>query len=96
MKRSLKLFAVGIVFSSVLCFTQCRKHRIKPKPDNPYGLPNATQTGAGVFACLINGQKFVARRNAHISDGAVITGDTLYLVGDFSAAFQYTDIIISV
>ena len=80
MKRSLKLFAVGIVFSSVLCFTQCRKHRTKPKPDNPYGLPNATQTGAGVFACLINGQKFIAgHRRPNFPDGAEVQDDSLYL-----------------
>ena len=94
MKRSLKLFAVGIVFSGVFCFSQCRKDN--PKPDNPYGLPNATQWGADVFACLINGQKYIAKRRSGFLDGALIKDDTLYVTGALSVAFHYTEIGIYV
>jgi len=92
MKRSLKLFAVGIVFSVVFCLSQCRKDN--PKPDNPYGLPNATQWGAGIFACLINGQKYIAKRRPGYIDGTVIVGDTLYVSAYSTQKFQYTSILI--
>jgi hypothetical protein len=89
MKRSLKLFAVAIVFSGVFCFSQCRKDN--PKPDNPYGLPNATQTGAGVFACLINGQKFIAgHQRPYFPHGAQVEGDSLYLNAAPAVSHYYT------
>jgi hypothetical protein len=37
---------------------QCKKSN--PAPDNPYGLPNATQTGAWTMGCLINGRTWVS------------------------------------
>jgi hypothetical protein len=63
------------------CFAQCHKDK-NPPHDNPYGLPNATQTGAGVFACLINGQKFIAGREPSYSNGAQLRGDTLAVAGE--------------
>jgi len=86
MKRSLKLFAAITLFSGLCCFYQCRKD--KPKTDNPYGLPNATQWGAGVFACLINGQKFVAGRT-YLTDGARVIGDTLYIRAILATASNF-------
>ena len=41
-----------------LLLTACPKP-YTPPPDNPYGLPNATQTGADVFACRINGVNWI-------------------------------------
>lgn len=38
----------------------CKKYH-PPKPDNPYGLPDATQTGAETFACLIDGKLWIAK-----------------------------------
>lgn len=62
------------------CFAQCHKEKKKPVADNPYGLPNATQTGANTFACLINGQKFIAYNDInHI--GASFVSDTLIIGG---------------
>ena len=87
MKRSLKLFAVGIVFSGVFCFSQCRKDN--PKPDNPYGLPNATQWGANIFGCLINGQKFIAGKNTNLLGGARVIDDTLYIRAILSTASNF-------
>lgn len=56
----------------LIACTACEKNK-QSKTDNQYGLPNATQTGAGVFACLKNGQIWVSKTgtdymNANISD----------------------------
>jgi hypothetical protein len=32
----------------------------EPIPDNPWGLPNATETGEGTFGCLLDGKPWVA------------------------------------
>lgn len=61
---TLMLFLIGCI--------SCKKDQ-RPTPDNQNGLPNATQTGAGVFACLKNGQIWVSKTgtdymNANISD----------------------------
>jgi hypothetical protein len=58
----------------------CKKHK-PPQPDNPYGLPNATQTGANIFACRINGENFIAYNDInHL--GASINYDTLIVGGE--------------
>jgi hypothetical protein len=51
-----KIQAIPLVALLVICFcfAQCHKDK-SPAPDNPYGLPNATQREAGVFARKING-----------------------------------------
>ena len=36
------------------CFAQCHKDKT-PAPDNPYGLPNATQEGKNTLGFLLNG-----------------------------------------
>jgi hypothetical protein len=82
MKRGLKILLISIVFCGLFCFAQCKKDRNKPKPDNPYGLPNATQTGAGVFACLINGEKFIAGDKPVYGNGAQLREDTLAIAGE--------------
>ncbi len=51
------------VFLLMATFTACKK-KINPagggqQPDNPCGLPNATQTGAGVFAACINDTSWI-------------------------------------
>ena len=38
--------------------SSCKKDA-PPLPDNPYGLPNATQSGANMFACRINGKNYI-------------------------------------
>jgi|GEM_PF-1181570 len=37
------------------------------------GLPKATQTGAMLFACKVNGEKWVARRSIYDVGGLVKT-----------------------
>lgn len=65
-----------------------------PSPDNPYGLPNATQTGAGVFACRINGANAIANLyNCPYWCGAGgVTNDTLGISGKLNIANAF-DII---
>src|SRR5579875_968397 len=47
-----------ILISFLLVFPSCKKHHTPTsnQPDNPYGLPNATQTGANTLGFLLNGQ----------------------------------------
>lgn len=53
-----------------LCAGGCRKHRTTPA-DNPYGLSNATQTGANIVGCRINGINWMLKKinsnNLHTS-----------------------------
>lgn len=73
-KRTIWLLIATILLTA----SKCKKDTVKP--DNPYGLPNATQTGAGVFACRINGQSAIAKNRLGII-GASLTNDTLYIHG---------------
>ncbi len=70
---------IFIVFFS-LPFFSCKKHHDSPA-DNPYGLPNATQNGSNIFACLMNGKKFIGYYNPSNGSGAKVTGDTLGITG---------------
>jgi hypothetical protein len=58
-KTKSKIIAATLVLICIFCFSNCHKNS-NPAPDNPYGLPNATQTGAGVFAYRINGVNAIA------------------------------------
>lgn len=58
----------------------CKKQAITP--DNPFGLPNATQTGEGVFAFRMNNTNYLAKSDLeHLSAG--IIKDTVAVVGGF-------------
>jgi hypothetical protein len=75
MKRILTFFAI----TTILMASQCKKGT-DVQPDNPYGLPNATQTGANIFACRLNEQNWISLKDiAHLS-GAVIN-DTIGISG---------------
>ncbi|HEX7847916.1 MAG TPA: DUF6252 family protein [Chitinophagaceae bacterium] len=58
----------------------CKKEK-QPEPDNPYGLPNATQTGENIFACRVNGQKWISDKGVFHNRGGV-TNDTLATSAD--------------
>ena len=60
----------------ILFICACSKSNKSPAPDNPYGLPNATQTGANVFACRINGKNFIEYYSLG-KTGAQLNTDTL-------------------
>ena len=101
MKRFSSIIKLGIVLSCVLFFTRCTK---EPTPiDNGFGLPNATETGANTFGCLITGigpvdtpivSTFISDNNpndplaASSGNGAWVNGDTLTIAG-FSQKGSY-------
>ncbi|MDP3665672.1 MAG: DUF6252 family protein [Sediminibacterium sp.] len=74
----------------ILTASQCKKS-VGPPPDNPYGLPNATQTGANTMACLINGTPWIFKWRLWTSLNAKVN-DTAFSIG----AFDSTSTIIYV
>jgi hypothetical protein len=56
MKSFSKIITISLAIASMLCFAQCKKDNNNTNPVDR--LPPATQTGAGTFGCLINGQVF--------------------------------------
>src|SRR5579862_1006971 len=74
-----KLFLLFLLtFFILFAGCQCGKSIVA---DNPYGLPNATQTGANTFACLINAKKFIAYYDPSNGTGAKVKNDTLGITG---------------
>ncbi len=66
-----------IIFISICILLNCACSKSNnPAPDNPYGLPNATQTGANVFACRVNGRNFIEYYNLGKTD-ALLLSDTI-------------------
>ncbi|HSZ87515.1 MAG TPA: hypothetical protein VK787_15890 [Puia sp.] len=61
MKKSFLFYVIVLLLFS---FSNCKKDN-GPKSDNPYGLPNATRSGLGTFACRINGIDFIAKYGAY-------------------------------
>lgn len=53
------LFLLLLGISILTGTVSCKKYQ-PPKPDNPYGLPDATQSGQDIFACLVNGKPWIA------------------------------------
>ena len=73
----------------IFCFAECNKHKKELKADNPYGLPNATQTGANIFACRMNGRNFIAFNDKdHL--GATHYSDTLIIGGSPKQSYFQT------
>jgi hypothetical protein len=58
----------------ILSFSDCKKDTVKY--DNPYGLPNATQTGAGIFAWRLNGENMVAKNDIYRQIGKYSSDST--------------------
>jgi hypothetical protein len=83
MKQLLYTILIFMLFTN----NQCKKDTT-PAADNPYGLPNATQTGANMFACRINGVNQVAK-NSIYTIGAWMSpnDDTLNVGGQFSGTY---------
>ncbi len=67
MKQTLIIF---LTITSILCFgcTSCKKDTT-PEADNTYGLPNASQTGANILACRINGKNWVSNQGIYALGG---------------------------
>ncbi len=86
--KIIKLLPPLFLIFTCFCFAQCKKHIHTPTPDNPYGLPNATQTGAGVFACRINGVNAIAKNDINSVGGWMSKNrDTLSVGGIFRKVF---------
>lgn len=67
-------FAIAIL--SCFCFADCKKSKNTPPPDNPYGLPNATQEGKNIFACRVNGENWISEKGIY-NIGSRVSNDTL-------------------
>jgi hypothetical protein len=85
--KQIQFVTISALLITCFCFAQCKKNNNTSTSDNPYGLPNATQNGTGIFACLINGQKFIAGYQdnpfAHdYQNGYLFYGDTLIITGE--------------
>jgi hypothetical protein len=70
---------------------QCKKDK-SLTPDNPYGLPNATQSGANTFACRVNNINFIANGKQGYPPliGAQLVSDTLSVGGAMSRSVTWT------
>jgi hypothetical protein len=75
--------------------SQCKKGSTDVQPDNPYGLPNATQTGANIFACRINGVNWISGTGITILNGGA-SNDTLSLTGADGGANYFERLTIQV
>ena len=89
MKKTLLLPLLACIF----IFAQCKKDKNSPEPDNPYGLPNATQTGANVFACRVNGVNWVSGKGIYKMGGEV-SNDTLSCWGIRKDTDHLNDLVI--
>lgn len=75
--RNYFLWLLGLCV--ILTASRCKKN-VGPPPDNPYGLPNATQTGANIMACRINGQNWISKTDIYHFWGG-IQNDSLGITG---------------
>lgn len=87
---------VALLFC-ILCPTwwACFKHTIQP-PDNPYGLPNATQNGANIFAYRLDGSNIFTKADIYHLQGT-IRNDTLFIsaTSPYGLAFVELDFTIT-
>jgi len=81
-KRLLPLLSLLFIICSA---NECKKSTYNPNTDN--GLPPATQTGVGTFACRANGEPAIAEGHSASMDGAIFK-DSLFF-------FCYRRIIIA-
>lgn len=84
MKNAFALL-VFIIFQTLLGCSGC-KNSPSPTADNPFGLPNATQTGANIFACRINGHNWISSSSI-LAMGAGIFNDSLRITGEDGKQF---------
>jgi len=88
-----------LLYSALLLLTQCSKCKNDPTPADPASqLPPATQTGAGTFGCLVNGQPWTPQGNDGTSNysvsyditpaGGVLAIQTYRIYGKANDEFQ--------
>ena len=73
-----KRFSATLLLAALLGLSQCKK----ADPDPASQLPPATQTGAGTFGCLVNGQAWTPQGNDGTSNYNVYYDHT-YRGGNF-------------
>ncbi len=66
--KNITLYLVMSALLATLGCTSCKK-TADPEPDNPYGLPKATQTGVGIFACRVNGENWIVENSIYTLGG---------------------------
>jgi len=65
------------LYLSLLLLTQCSKCKNNPAPADPAAqLPPATQTGAGTFGCLLNGQPWTPSGTLNVPNFFVLYDPT--------------------
>ncbi|WP_298390869.1 DUF6252 family protein [Hydrotalea sp.] len=77
-------YTIGFIALIILTGCSSCKKTANPPPDNPYGLPNATQTGANIFACLINGTPWIFRGGGYAILNAKVR-DTAFSIGAYDS-----------
>jgi hypothetical protein len=93
--KIIKILPPLVLIFTCFCFAECKKQIHTPNADNPYGLPNATQTGAGVFACRINGLNFVAP-NSIGHQGGGVGNDSIEVMGSGPYNHFFANIFLGV
>lgn len=78
------------IFASSGCFKPD-----KIEYDNPFGLPNATQTGRNNFACMVNGKPWITKSSI-FSVRATVTKDSTGASGSYGpdVYFQHFGFIL--
>lgn len=74
MKAHLQICFCCLALVAMVLPISCKKSVIAV--DNPYGLPNATQRGAGMFAFRMNGSNYFAKNDLY-NLGASVNNDTV-------------------
>lgn len=75
--------------------SQCKKGTNTNSSDNAYGLPNATQTGANIFACRVNGVNWISDNGILVMGGG-ISNDTLSATGSNGGVNYFERLVIQV
>ncbi len=70
--KTFKFILSAFLIITLFTFNQCKKDKTTdPAPDNPYGLPNATQIGANMFACRVNGVNWISKTDIYHLGGGI-------------------------
>ncbi len=81
--RSFKHIII-ISILTVLLFSQCKKNQAKLDD----GLPKATQIGANIFACKVNGENWISKKSSGRLGGG-ISNDTFFIYGSNPQTTHY-------
>ena len=94
MPISTKTIAI-LILTSFIFFSNCKKNKDAPTTDNDHGLPNATQTGADIFACRINDQNFISLSGIY-NMGGKASADTLFCFGAIKGSDYFENLIVTI